>query len=595
MLQFYVENQPIDLPLDVAIRLQLKNPMFNDIGSYSLPFTVPSSQRNRQVFNLPHRISKVDQSIKDFNFHALFKGIRFLDGIFSVYKTPGDNYESYLKIGLGGFNSVVKDKTLKDVDYGGNIHIGATYQDAMDYIDASVDNSYPDYNFVCFPVYNPEFHDPDYNDYLTHYHNYWDEDHFYLYLTGPPGKSIITPFPYLCFVLDSLFKTYGYFIESSILHTDPELRTLVLLNIMNTNDIREPFFSRDVRFINFANHVPDIGILEFIKGLENYLNIQFFIDEDHRKVKIRKRDDIISDPSFVDFSSNILKQRSLTIPEAQNGYRLTQTPDPDDNYTGDKIEDIDKRFIRSEVSTFSALPNATLYSEPGDIRLVLDENKYYRVKWDGIQYTWTEISLCFDYILPNGDAEWETIFSTPLMDEIEDTLQASVHDPGPPPVDYYMPFPRTWTVPHIGQAESNYPKFALRLLFYRGRVLDNKDLTGIPPPGQSLNEPVSNCHYPFGSNDVYDHYGNKMAAANYSLLWTGQYGLKENFWKKTLHWDFNIKQEAEFTKILSPLEFKNILYYRKYRINRTNFLINTIDVTLHNKSIDPATLSVFKV
>ena len=46
MLSILIADQSLDLSDDFSISLNLKSPIFNDVGDYSFPFKVPSTPRN---------------------------------------------------------------------------------------------------------------------------------------------------------------------------------------------------------------------------------------------------------------------------------------------------------------------------------------------------------------------------------------------------------------------------------------------------------------------------------------------------------------------------------------------------------------------
>lgn len=57
----------------------------------------------------------------------------------------------------------------------------------------------------------------------------------------------------------------------------------------------------------------------------------------------------------------------------------------------------------------------------------------------------------------------------------------------------------------------------------------------------------------------------------------------------------NLRRPVEYKRMFSPKELRDLKCYKKYRIAGTNYLVNTLDVTLRKNKIDPAKVSLFKV
>ena len=57
MLSILIADQPLDLTYDFSVSLNLKSPIFNDIGDYSFPFKVPVTARNMAILGWKNRVA----------------------------------------------------------------------------------------------------------------------------------------------------------------------------------------------------------------------------------------------------------------------------------------------------------------------------------------------------------------------------------------------------------------------------------------------------------------------------------------------------------------------------------------------------------
>ena len=57
MLSIQIADQSLDLSDDFSVSLNLKSPIFNDVGDYSFPFKVPSTARNMSILGWKNRLA----------------------------------------------------------------------------------------------------------------------------------------------------------------------------------------------------------------------------------------------------------------------------------------------------------------------------------------------------------------------------------------------------------------------------------------------------------------------------------------------------------------------------------------------------------
>ena len=86
MLSLKIDGKPVDLSEDFSITMNLKSPIFNEPGSYSYPFKLPPTARNKIALNFPHKVASVEDVYKEYkgvlswNKNTLFSGTMKVDG-----------------------------------------------------------------------------------------------------------------------------------------------------------------------------------------------------------------------------------------------------------------------------------------------------------------------------------------------------------------------------------------------------------------------------------------------------------------------------------------------------------------------------------
>lgn len=571
LLKIEISNEVIDLFPDTSIPMKFMSPAFNQIGTHSFPFKIPNTPKNRRKFNHINSLS-ADASNNEAPFKMSFGGINFLAGNVKVIDSALRYFNCYFKADKGNFNSLVKGKLLSDVNYGG-VRTQASMEDNLEDI---LTGEYPDWDYTMFPVVNKNLMDGSlredkWND-LTNNHNQL-QNYFYNDGTGYSLPNFITPFPYLCFVIDCIFNELGYNISRNDISADDELRTLCIYSpnvILNTG--LSLYFA-----YNLAHFVPRIPIGDFILALENSLGVNFFINDNVKDVKIIFKKNIIRNQDYEELKaiknteavSHKITDGFLAGFEAESGDAAFET------YFKDMLE---SPATLGPVATYGDL--AGLSPDENDICFVQDERKFYKYGWDSVSSTnqWSFLSYDYSsYKSGNGDFVVKPKMS-PVVNIMHDTYFVS---PGTP---------WTWNICNVDQAGNNankplgdkYNEFGLRLIFFRGIRLTT--LGDDYPCGSSTNESAP---------------GAITATANYSLMWMPEppyesKGLYYNFWEKYLYWYVNIRKEVSSECVFSVYQLRNLDFSKKYRVNGFNYLINDIDVVIRTNKIEPAKVNLLK-
>ena len=145
MLSILIADQPLDLSDDFSVSLNLKSPIFNDVGDYSFPFKVPSTARNMSILGWKNRLSSTRSIYETFDGSIRWNGIVLFVGQIKIKTASDKTFEGTLYINKGNFNYEVKDLFLNRIDLG--MKSFASDQEAENYFNWSLTHFYPEVDF----------------------------------------------------------------------------------------------------------------------------------------------------------------------------------------------------------------------------------------------------------------------------------------------------------------------------------------------------------------------------------------------------------------------------------------------------------------
>ena len=132
----------------------------------------------------------------------------------------GTEYKANLAVGTGDLASKIKDKKLADLDLGGL----RTWAWKTEY-------KYPDDDFALAPVFNYEYYAdmPQDADFKAQYGkiNAFFEGEFFHPITDE-GPWVVTPFPFVSYLMRQIFKYAGFHISENIILANPDFRDLII-------------------------------------------------------------------------------------------------------------------------------------------------------------------------------------------------------------------------------------------------------------------------------------------------------------------------------------------------------------------------------
>ena len=536
MLSLKIDGQPVDLPNDFSVTMNLKSPAFNEVGSYSYPFKIPYSPRNAFIFNFRNRVQNQTDPYITYNGVFSWNGITLFNGTVKMKLFNNFTFEGSIYEGNGDFNYQRKNATLQDVDYG--VLEFSSESTRLGYMNSCIDKYYPDCN-ICFPqILNKSYFDELPENTGLHYCNIYINSFLQSVFSGGSERTILVPMLYLRYVLKKIFLYIGYSVDDRFFSSGPEFNKLSIFNLVDCNNGDHGFFPYDVTKIFLNYHLPRLSLNEFFSGLETMFNIRFFVNTFKREVVVVSLDSIIKSTDYFDFSKNI-SLIETEISDQITGYNLSMTMDTDDELYeirkeyDESVIDRLKENVKS-VSDLNPWPSDNIM----DMRYVLDADRYY-ILWSNKQWIpWvSDLTLYFNYRYRSNQQSIETKFSTLLNNNASDDAV-------------------------VGNKREDWENVTGKLFF-------NDYVSSSPVRMRALPLTTNNSLYYGGTNGLFN---------KYFKTW------------------FDFRMSTKLVKITKLMTFKEILdldFSKKYYINGVMYLISSIRVTIKRDRIMPAVIECY--
>ena len=539
MISLTVNDQSLDLGTDFSITFNFKSPIFNETGSYSYPIKIPYSIRNAGILNFKNRVESFRDFYEEFPCKIIVDN-QYIQGLLKCKIANNKSYEGSIYGIDGDFYYQIKDLMLNQVDMGSMSF--DTDDLAIQYINDILVN--PN-KTVCFPeIFNDVYLDPvgscparlSFNKYLN--------NHTGIHHTAEDlNPSIIVPMLYFNYVHSKVFESLSFELKDQLFSKRSDFDNLILFNSTPTNNLLDQY-PYDLRNWYFSLHVPRILIKDFLKGIETAFNARYFINGKDKSCKLIAIDDIIKNPSGIDFSKNIISI-SLDVDEQIRGLSLKMNLDGDDEKQ--------KAFSDEEASYLDTLKGAVPtvadllpfpYSDLGEYRYVIEDWQLYKQYFSGwlVENSISE-KLFSQYYYKFEDEKVELAFSSLL--DVNGTTTGPVV---------------------CGNKKVSWREITPRIFF------QNTDWVG----------GVLKC---FG----------KSKTANISLFFNEHQNEKtlfHVFYKS--YSDFRTStKKVTISKFMTFKEIIDLDFSQKYRINGVNYLLSEVQVTLKNNSISPAVIKAY--
>lgn len=537
MLRLKIAGQYVDLPNDFSFTMNMKSPVFNDIGSYSYPFKIPGTARNKSILGFMHRIENTSDPYQVFDGYVEWNGISLFSGSVKLRVLSSGYYEGTFYEAESDFYYKRKALSLQQIDFGTLSFDNAAAR--WIYINNCIEKYYPDCN-VGFPrIWDPEYFDPVTTDNEQKYLNYYRNGVLQL-VTSTGNRTVIVPMLYMRFVLQKIFSRMSYILDDSFFQQDSSFNKLLLYNSVDCNSLESGPFSypEDKLLLNY--HLPRMNLGDFIKEFENFFHARFFVNNNTKTVVMKSIDSIIKSGEYADLSSQLLSINA-DLSDQFAGYRLSMELDSDDSaITG--LSDGDNLRLESVKDPVDTITDLPLWpgADEGDIRYVKSQKAYYKM----LSGIWEEYDIndfvCYTKWL-YGQITGEEITSK---------------------------FSTLWDVPNslceIGNKQQNWKAITPRLFF----------------------------NYALYDNGSFFAMAGKSNTPSRRLFYDNETGLFNMQFKSFAEFMQNTKQ-VKMTLNLGLIKLLNFDFSLKYMVGGVHYLFKDLQVTIKKDRILPATVTAF--
>lgn len=545
MIQIEVSGERLDLG-KVSITFELTSPVFNQVGSFSYPFTIPATAKNKRLLSFPGKVNKHATNSNEFDAKIYLKGILWKTGSLVIDEAGTLDIKCHFTVGEGYFYNMVKEVMLNNVDMGGDhytsdIYIGDRWQ-----------KTYPEIEWTLFPIFNSKFYDSLDHDGFKEYFsttlansiNKWYNSSQQWVITN----NTLVPFAFLNYVIQQVFNHLGLKVDKNDIFNNDYLKNLVLINLTSLCEMYtdgENINNQVPATYNLQNHVPKKALNEFFLFLEKQFLAFVFYEEKSNTASLETFKNIVNKLNLNTIDNEDIQSFTIKI-DYFNGYAIIWEKDENDATMSEPYTVDISSFTIKSVDLFSELP-ATIPNN--ELYFCVERAKYYGgVLGDNPSYP--------QYIAKGGTYN---DFKTGTKN-FELKPAANVNPSGS--LNSYWIFKEgTYKFDNVVTENEEF----FKVLFFcsdtqpRGSIFHDNDDTN-----------------------------------SQSLAWWGENGMYEKFFKEYLQMKQN-QVQADF-KLKPDLAFlRNLKFQEKYRFQEANWLLSKVRFTVTNEKISPAQVTAFKI
>ncbi|MDX9845761.1 MAG: hypothetical protein RBT74_02155 [Tenuifilaceae bacterium] len=300
---------------NTTISLQLTNPMFNERGSCSMPFSVPWCEHNLSILGHPEQVSKatlhkktVECTIKAAGLNE--KGLLMIVGI-----EEGAAIELAFLTREALFYKWAKETMLPEISFPDGMFLDAYGNIGFSLVKNHANQPYPNSLFALFPVvvgdegdynylgfqkpaaqYQQNYSKPSngFKRFLNNWNygfNHVDEGNFTMWERSRQGiraHKDYAPFLYVNALLHFIFGSAGFRLSKNDMESIPELNRLCILN--------QATYAINDNKLNWDLLVPNITVMDFINSIIAKFNLVLTINPAERSAQLLFIDSILSSP-----------------------------------------------------------------------------------------------------------------------------------------------------------------------------------------------------------------------------------------------------------------------------------------------------------
>jgi len=619
-------NGILKVGLDTEIPITLTNPMFNEQGSHSMPFSVPWCKHNLKVLGNPERVQnatlyeRIPARIQCGDFDE--------SGTLMLTDKPSKaGIELTFLINEGSFWEWGKRTKLTELNFPNltinqiNSKTNIPYPEGICAKFPVVISDTPDYSWInedpWFKIY---LYDSDLHQTYKHKRvinavSPYDEN-FHI----PYSRSIRDTwkdnswFLYVNYLIDLIIETYGFRILQNDLSTIAELNRLCVLN--NT------IYAYVNGKINFNALVPSISVNEFVDAIINKFNVRFLFDNKSKTCRILFMEPLVLDDSVIsiicDFSIINRSQKKVSITHDESNEELAKVS----SYTKeDIIEDFGYNDDPLNIGSFDPSDDSVLFrsdneSAASDRATFFQGMQFLCIKrWlsnhedDKPDYELVlKLIGAYTEQIQNSDSNIVRFHSKSIISPVALTKtpwlifrlnangigfssQRTNHS------IYFCPILKTPENDSVFITDKptlerlNPSEFPLSFTIYRGKFeynwydeFDENDDRLVHPTSEMCHFASPYPFHPSGWNlkflkELNEEYYTDIYHDEISLQTKGEFGVAERFFKHTIALFENSAYSIDIRNF-NRKDFKYLHWDKKYEANNIHFFINKVEITL---------------
>lgn len=577
-----------------------RNPSFlPGIKSYKL--SVPNDAHNRLILGRPDQLDNPDDFLEEDGWVVKFDGWVLFEGRIEVEDTEKDqDFQITFIGGLAGNLNDLKTTYCNQLDLE-TVVLGTTDEEVIAHAN-QVAASPSEYNYL-FPTVKvasdaafetiteneEETTRPTQYEYANRYINGTYVRH-YLPLIVNKWNAFI-PMLRLRYVLDKILEQEEYSLKG-VFDNDTnatELNDLIIFN-NNTLDELQTQGTDDLTFedlklkgsFDFAEYLPEVKANDLFRNVCNTFAWSPFIDTNAKTVTLRALKDILKAPYQEDWTDKVNPTfiRGRMLENIPFRFTLNSLDEDFSSLRPARISYEDVDYIFNTFDDVIAEVDDASYN--GKKIYINSLNEYFELlvsTQNGVVTRRRLRTLGKDFGIIN---KYQEPTYTPDLTSL--LMITSTHKSDGS--SFWLPFfpffyPCYWSQLISPMSDGDIMK-DIALLFYRGQ----RDI-----PTINADNPETNT-YPLATPLNYDWYGNKIG--DYSLVWTGTYGLYETWWKEW-HEAIQRMRPVTYQTRLKAKDISNIDLSKKVRIDKHLYFIKRIRITLTTEEIKPAIIEYMQI
>lgn len=340
MLDILINGQALDMAADTVLSVEINSPVYSEVGSMSLPVTLPPTPHNLRLLGFPTRIDAAEPSTRQIA-ATLRAGHRVEPCLITVADTSPDDG---INVNVGFANSLayVQWREMKLADIPTLPTITGDMQAVMKDIAAKGElSSHPDLAVFSLTVQRDETDDKESVFQTINPPGPWDYTFHEVidgekHILNAPANYGHAPFVRVWRLLELIMEALGVEVEHNALTSEahPDLRRLTLLH-----SCIDALCPGEIRYKDL---MPDCTVAELLQALWTRFGLVVNVDMVAMTVRLELIDDILQKPGGLDLTPGLCAPPSLTV-NAPQFVTLEAEGAPDHDRWPDFLRRKDKR------------------------------------------------------------------------------------------------------------------------------------------------------------------------------------------------------------------------------------------------------------